>query len=247
VDLKGRRVEGRLNPSTDAPTHLALYKAFAEIGGVAHTHSPYATMFAQACRPIPCLGTTHADHFHGEAPVTRALTAEEAAGDYEAATGRTIVERFGKLDPMSMPAVLVAHHGPFTWGADAMDSLCNSVALEAVALDTLAWHRKAGTLVRRDEVRSKVYMAASEAFDEMLARLKTTGLHLLEPEVIHSGTNYAGHLKMYAEDAGKRPYALALDCVGDYKESKITIHFFAESAELVMALREKVLAALAGK
>ena len=120
-------------------------------------------------------------------------------------------------------------------------------ALEAVALDTLAWHRKAGTLVRRDEVRSKVYMAASEAFDEMLARLKTTGLHLLEPEVIHSGTNYAGHLKMYAEDAGKRPYALALDCVGDYKESKITIHFFAESAELVMALREKVLAALAGK
>lgn len=120
-------------------------------------------------------------------------------------------------------------------------------ALEPVALDALAWHQRTGALVRRDEVRSRVYMAASEAFDEMLARLKTTGLHLLEPEVIHSGTNYAGHLKMYAEDAGKRPYALALDCFGDYKESKITIHFYAESAELVMAMREKILAALAGK
>ena len=120
-------------------------------------------------------------------------------------------------------------------------------ALEPVVLDTLAWHKKTQTLIRRDEVRSKVYMAASEAFDEMLSRLKTADLYLLEPEVIHTGTNYAGHLKMYAEDAAKRPYALALDCVGDYKESKITIHFFAESAELVMALREKILAALAGK
>ena len=120
-------------------------------------------------------------------------------------------------------------------------------AVEPVVLDTLEWHRRTGALVRRDEVRSKVYMAAAEAFDEMLSRLKTTGLHLLEPEVIHSGTNYAGHLKMYAEDAQKRPYALALDCVGDYKESKITLHFYAESAELVMALREKMLAALAGK
>jgi hypothetical protein len=117
-------------------------------------------------------------------------------------------------------------------------------ALEPVAQDTLEWHRRTGTLVRRDEVRSKVYMAAAEAFDEMLSRLKTTGLHLLEPEVIHSGTSYAGHLKMYAEDAQKRPYALALDCVGDYKESKITLHFYAESAELVMALREKTLAAI---
>jgi len=120
-------------------------------------------------------------------------------------------------------------------------------AVEPVALDTLEWHRRTGALVRRDEVRSKVYMAAAEAFDEMLSRLKTTGLFLLEPEVIHTGTNYAGHLKMYGEDAAKRPYALALDCVGDYKESKITIHFHAESAELVMALRERILAALAGK
>ena len=120
-------------------------------------------------------------------------------------------------------------------------------ALEPVVLDTLAWHKKTGPLVRRDEVRSKVYMAAAEAFDELLQRLKSTGLHLLEPEVIHTGTNYAGHLKMYAEDAEKRPYALALDCVGDYKESKISIHFYAESAEMVMALRERILAALAGK
>jgi hypothetical protein len=120
-------------------------------------------------------------------------------------------------------------------------------ALEPVEVGSVAWHQKAGALVRRDEVRSKVYMPASEAFDEMLSRLKTTGLYLLEPELIHTGTNYMGHLKMYAEDAEKRPFALSLDCVGDYKESKITIHFHAESAELVMALRERVLAALAGK
>jgi L-ribulose-5-phosphate 4-epimerase len=133
VDLDGRRAEGRLHPSTDAPTHLALYRAFSGIGGVTHTHSPFATMFAQARRPIPCLGTTHADHFNGEVPVTRALRRKEVAGSYEANTGRVIVERFRKLDPTEMPGVLVAHHGPFTWGRTAAESLTNSVALELVA------------------------------------------------------------------------------------------------------------------
>lgn len=120
-------------------------------------------------------------------------------------------------------------------------------ALEPAEVTSLDWQRTASALVRRDETRSKVYMAASEAFDEMLMRLKETGMFLLDPEVIHTGSNYLGHLKMYAQDAAKRPFAFALDCVGDYRESKITIHFYAESAELVMALREKVLAALAGK
>jgi hypothetical protein len=119
--------------------------------------------------------------------------------------------------------------------------------LSPVEIASLPWHQKVSALVRKDEVRSKVFMAASEAFDEMLMRLRTTGFHLLDPEVIHTGTSYLGHLKMYAEDAGKRPFAVALDCVGDYRESKITLHFYAESAELVVALREKVLAALAGK
>ena len=137
VDLEGGRAEGRLEPSTDAPTHLALYRAFSEIGGVTHTHSPFATMFAQARRGIPCLGTTHADHFNGEVPVTRALTRKEAAGKYEENTGRAIVERFEKINPDEMPAVLVAHHGPFTWGRTAGEALTNSVALELVAQTAL--------------------------------------------------------------------------------------------------------------
>ena len=120
-------------------------------------------------------------------------------------------------------------------------------ALEPSAIRTPEWHRRAGALVRRDEVRAKVAMAASEAFDEMLSRVKTAGLALLDPEVIHTGTSYMGHLKMYGEDDRKRPYAFALDCVGDFRESKITLHFYAESAELVMALRERMLSALAGK
>jgi len=133
VDLKGEIVEGRLRPSTDTPTHLALYRAFKGIGGITHTHSTYATMFAQACRGIPCLGTTHADHFNGEAPVTRRLRAEEVKKLYEENTGNVIVERFEKLNPMEMPAVLVANHGPFTWGKDPEEGLMNSVALELVA------------------------------------------------------------------------------------------------------------------
>ncbi len=133
VDLEGNLVEGKLKPSSDTPTHLILYRALENIGGVAHTHSRRATMFAQARREIPCLGTTHADHFHGPVPVTRPLSEAEVAEDYEGHTGRVIVERFAGLDPEAMPAVLVAGHAPFTWGKSPEQALENSIALEAVA------------------------------------------------------------------------------------------------------------------
>jgi L-ribulose-5-phosphate 4-epimerase len=133
VDLDGQVIDGDLRPSSDTATHLELYRNFAHAGGVTHTHSRYATMFAQARREIPCLGTTHADHFYGPVPVTRPLTASEVSADYERTTGLAIVERFVNLDPAAMPAVLVAGHGPFTWGATAQKSVQNAIALEAVA------------------------------------------------------------------------------------------------------------------
>jgi L-ribulose-5-phosphate 4-epimerase len=133
VDMKGNVVEGALRPSSDTPTHVVLYQHFGEIGGITHTHSRSATVFAQARLEIPCFGTTQADHFFGPVPVTRPLTAEEVAGAYEVNTGRVIVERFGDLDAGAMPAVLVAGHAPFTWGKDVADSVKNAVALEAVA------------------------------------------------------------------------------------------------------------------
>lgn len=133
VDLDGKIVEGKLRPSSDTPTHVLLYRSFPGIGGITHTHSRHATMFAQARREIPCLGTTHADHFHGAVPLTRHLTEAEVKGDYEANTGKVIVERFAALDPVAVPAVLVAGHGPFAWGHNAGDSVHNAVALEAVA------------------------------------------------------------------------------------------------------------------
>ena len=129
----GETIESDLRPSSDAPTHLEIYRAFAGVTGVAHTHSVHATVWAQAGMAIPCLGTTHADHFHGPVPVTRALSEAEVAGEYEVNTGRVIVERFAGFDPTAIPAVLVAGHGPFTWGADAGESVQNAVALEAVA------------------------------------------------------------------------------------------------------------------
>jgi L-ribulose-5-phosphate 4-epimerase len=133
VDLDGNVVEGELRPSSDTPTHLRLYRAFDGIGGITHTHSAKATAFAQARMQIPCLGTTHADHFFGSVPLTRPLTKEEVEDAYEANTGEVIVERFEAIDPVAVPGVLVAGHGPFAWGKDAWDSVHNAVALEAVA------------------------------------------------------------------------------------------------------------------
>lgn len=133
TDLSGRIVEGKLKPSSDLPTHLVLYNHFAEIGGVAHTHSEYATAWAQARRPIPCFGTTHADYFHGPVPVTAEMTDQEIAEDYEKNTGLAIVRSLGKTPPSSTPAILVANHGPFAWGEDVDAAAHNAVVLEAIA------------------------------------------------------------------------------------------------------------------
>jgi L-ribulose-5-phosphate 4-epimerase len=143
VDLDGKRVEGKLNPSSDTPTHLELYKAFAEIGAVTHTHSEYATIFAQAAMEIPCLGTTHADVFNGPVPVTRFLTRAEVEKAYEKNTGKVIVERFQNLKPLEMPGVLVAGHGPFTWGKNPDEAVEHNLALEKIAKMAL------GTLLLR--------------------------------------------------------------------------------------------------
>jgi L-ribulose-5-phosphate 4-epimerase len=133
VDLDGKIAEGKLNPSSDTPSHLKLYKAFSEIGGVSHAHSVYATAFAQAVTEIPCLGTTHADHFNGPVPVTRFLTRKEVETDYEGNTGKVIVERFARIKPLEMPAVLVAGHGPFSWGRTPNEAVQNNLILETVA------------------------------------------------------------------------------------------------------------------
>jgi L-ribulose-5-phosphate 4-epimerase len=133
TDLDGNIVEGKLKPSSDLQTHLALYRAFPKIAGVAHTHSEYATAWAQARKPIPCFGTTHADYFHGAVPVTAVMSDEEIAGQYEKNTGAAIVRTFKHLDYSVIPAVLVANHGPFTWGLDPDGAAQNAVVLEAVA------------------------------------------------------------------------------------------------------------------
>jgi len=132
-DLRGKIVEGSLRPSSDLPTHLELYKHFPNIAGVAHTHSEYATAWAQAEQPIPCFGTTHADYFHGPVPVTERLSASAIAGDYERETGAAICRRFAELDPDAIPAVLVAGHAPFCWGPSAAEAAHNAVILEYVA------------------------------------------------------------------------------------------------------------------
>ena len=133
VDLDGKVVEGDLRPSSDTPTHLVLYKAFPNIGGVVHTHSTYATAWAQAGLDIPSIGTTHADYFHDDIPCTRDMKKSEVFGEYEKETGNVIVERFKGMNPDDTPAVLVRNHGPFTWGTDADNAVHNAVVLEQVA------------------------------------------------------------------------------------------------------------------
>lgn len=132
-DLEGHIVEGALRPSSDLPTHLALYRAFQGVNGVAHTHSRYATAWAQANREIPCFGTTHADHLHGCLPVTRRMTAEEIRSNYEWNTGQIIIERFRELDPLATPAVLVAGHAPFCWGSSALEAAHTAAVVEEIA------------------------------------------------------------------------------------------------------------------
>jgi L-ribulose-5-phosphate 4-epimerase len=132
-DLEGKIVAGSLNPSSDIETHLELYRAFPTIGGVVHTHSEFATSWAQAGREIPAFGTTHADYFHGPVPCTEELSAEEIAGEYELNTGKAIVRRFSGIDPLAVPAVLVAGHAPFTWGKTAAEAAYHAVILETVA------------------------------------------------------------------------------------------------------------------
>ena len=133
LDLDGNVVEGSLRPSSDTPTHLELYRSFESIGGVCHTHSPNATIWAQACREIPCFGTTHADNFYGSVPVTEVMTPEQIENEYELNTGRVIVKRFVGIDPIQMPAVLVANHGPFTWGKTPASAVESMVVLEQIA------------------------------------------------------------------------------------------------------------------
>ena len=143
VDMEGNRVEGKYTPSSDTPTHLALYKAFPALGGIVHTHSRWATSFAQAGMGIPAFGTTQGDYFYGEIPCTRKMTPAEIAGEYELETGNVIIETFQnrEIDPAQVPAVLVNSHGPFTWGTDPHNAVHNAVVLEEVAF--MAFHAMA--------------------------------------------------------------------------------------------------------
>ena len=143
VDLQGKVVEGKWKPSSDTPTHLALYRAFPKMGGIVHTHSRWATSFAQAGLPIPAMGTTQGDYFYGDIPCTRKMTPAEIAGEYELETGNVIIETFKDIDPMTIPAVLVHSHGPFTWGTDPHNAVHNAVVLEEVAF--MAFHAMALT------------------------------------------------------------------------------------------------------
>lgn len=140
VDLGGKVIEGRWKPSSDTDTHLELYRSFSNIGGIVHTHSRWATIYAQAQRDIPPLGTTHADYFYGAIPCTRLMTPVEIAGSYELETGKVIVETFRDKTPNELPAVLVASHGPFAWGRDAREAVHNAVVLEELAF--MAWHNQ---------------------------------------------------------------------------------------------------------
>lgn len=138
VDLEGKVVEGHYKPSSDTPTHIVLYKAFPSLGGIVHTHSRWATTFAQAGRDIPALGTTHCDYFYGTIPCTRPLTDAEITGEYEKETGNVIIETFAGKDPAAIPGVVVYSHGPFAWGVDAMNAVHNAVVMEEASF--MNWH-----------------------------------------------------------------------------------------------------------
>lgn len=157
VDLDGNLVEGKWNPSSDLPTHIALYRAFPQLGGVVHTHSRWATIFAQCGRSIPALGTTHADTFYGEVPCTRPMTPAEIAGAYEAETGNVIIETFANKSVDEVPAALVYSHGPFTWGKNAQKAVENAIILEEVAM--MAWHTQmmAPEMTLQQELADKHY------------------------------------------------------------------------------------------
>lgn len=150
MDLEGKKVEGKLNPSSDTPTHMALYQQFGSVGGIVHTHSRWATIWAQAGREIPPYGTTHADYIYGSVPLTRSLTREEVETAYELETGHVIAQHFAQahLDPLAVPCMLVRSHGPFAWGRDAHEAVHNAVVLEEVAM--MAWHTE--TLPREQPV-----------------------------------------------------------------------------------------------
>ena len=137
MDLEGNKVEGEMNPSSDTATHVELYNAFKEIGGIVHTHSPHATAWAQAGRALPCYGTTHADYFFGDIPCTRALSAQEVDEAYELNTGQVIIETLGEANPLHTPGIVVYQHGPFAWGKDAHEAVHNAVVMEEVA--RMAW------------------------------------------------------------------------------------------------------------
>lgn len=156
MDLEGNKIEGKYNPSSDTATHLELYKAFPQIGGIVHTHSSWATSWAQAGRGIPCYGTTHADYFYGEIPCVRCLTKEEIEDNYERNTGLLIAEYFKDKDVMEVPAVLCKNHGPFTWGSDAFEALHHAVVLEETAK----------MAVRCEQINPKVQPAPQELLDK---------------------------------------------------------------------------------
>jgi L-ribulose-5-phosphate 4-epimerase len=149
LDLDGNIVEGDMRPSSDTPTHLELYRNFKAVGGICHTHSLNATMWAQDCREIPCFGTTHADYFYGPVPLTDIMTDEQIQNEYELNTGKVIVSRFAGMDPMQTPAVLVANHGPFAWGKNPAAAVESTVVLEyiaAMALGTITINPKQGPI-----------------------------------------------------------------------------------------------------
>lgn len=158
IDLDGNRVEGRYSPSSDLPTHLELYRAFPEIGGIVHTHSRWATIFAQCGKDVPALGTTHADTFYGAVPCTRRMTPEEIKGAYEAETGKVIIEAFEGKNVMDVPAVLVHTHGPFTWGKNASKAVENAIVLEEVSM--MAWH----TIAMNPEAKMQQELADKHYF-----------------------------------------------------------------------------------